>query len=71
MIDACAGEGRDSLVVASPCGTSEIEMDETGSPVMYDAARTEEVGTRGPLQGQRMLCRGRSPMSRWVPMEAS
>ena len=49
VIDACAGEVRDSCVVASPCGiTSEIEMDETGSTVMYDAARTEDVGTRGP-----------------------
>ena len=44
VIDACAGEGRDSCVVASPCGTSEIEMEETGSTVMYDAARTEDVG---------------------------
>ena len=29
-IDACAGEGRDICVVASPCDTAEIEMSETG-----------------------------------------
>jgi hypothetical protein len=50
-IDACAGEGRDICVVASPCDTAEIEMSETGSMVMYDTARTEEVGMRGPSAG--------------------